>query len=61
MSTAEKEVADIIDKGYEHGFVTDIETESAVPGLDESTIRFISSKKNEPSWMLDLRLQALAH
>ena len=61
MSTAEKEVADIIEKRYEHGFVTDIETESAAPGLDENTVRFISAKKNEPAWMLDLRLQALAH
>ncbi len=61
MSTAEKEVADIIEKRYQHGFVTDIETESAAPGLDENTVRFISAKKNEPAWMLDLRLQALAH
>ena len=61
MSTAEKEVADIIEKRYEHGFVTDIETESAPPGLDESTVRFISARKNEPTWMLDLRLQALAY
>ena len=61
MSVAEKEVADIIEKRYEHGFVTDIETESAAPGLDESTVRFISARKNEPTWMLDLRLQALAH
>jgi len=61
MSAAEKEVADIIEKRYEHGFITDIETESAPPGLDESTVRFISARKNEPAWMLDLRLQALAH
>ncbi|MEN8761774.1 MAG: Fe-S cluster assembly protein SufB [Thiogranum sp.] len=61
MSTAEKEVADFIEKRYEHGFVTDIETESAAPGLDEGAVRFISARKNEPTWMLDLRLQALAH
>ena len=61
MSAAEKEVADIIEKRYEHGFITDIETESAPPGLDESTVRFISARKNEPTWMLDLRLQALAY
>jgi Fe-S cluster assembly protein SufB len=61
VNVAEKEVADIIEKRYEHGFVTDIETESAAPGLDESTVRFISTRKNEPTWMLDLRLQALAH
>jgi len=61
MIAAEKEVADIIEKRYEHGFITDIETESAPPGLDESTVRFISARKNEPTWMLDLRLQALAY
>mgnify|MGYP003574309922 FL=1 len=61
MSATEKEVAELIEKSYEHGFVTDIETECAAPGLDESTVRFISARKKEPTWMLELRLQALAH
>jgi Fe-S cluster assembly protein SufB len=43
---------------YEAGFVTDIESEKAPKGLDESTIRFISAKKNEPEWMLEWRLKA---
>jgi Fe-S cluster assembly protein SufB len=43
---------------YKYGFITDIEAEEAPKGLDESTIRFISAKKNEPEWMLDWRLKA---
>jgi Fe-S cluster assembly protein SufB len=43
---------------YKYGFVTDIESEKAPKGLDESTIRFISAKKNEPEWMLAWRLDA---
>jgi len=47
-----------LNEGYKYGFVTDIETESAPPGLDEDTVRFISAKKGEPQWLLDWRLQA---
>src|SRR5262245_28954165 len=43
---------------YEHGWSADIEQEFAPKGLDESTVRFISAKKNEPEWMLDWRLKA---
>jgi Fe-S cluster assembly protein SufB len=43
---------------YKFGFETIIETEKAPKGLDESTIRFISAKKNEPEWMLEWRLEA---
>jgi len=43
---------------YKHGFVTDIDTEYAPVGLDESTIAFISAKKGEPEWMLEWRLAA---
>ena len=43
---------------YEHGWSADIETDFAPKGLDESTVRFISAKKNEPEWMLDWRLAA---
>jgi Fe-S cluster assembly protein SufB len=44
---------------YEYGFVTDIETDSLPPGLDENTVRVISAKKNEPAWLLDWRLKGL--
>ena len=43
---------------YKYGFVTDIESEKAPKGLDESTIRFISAKKGEPEWLLEWRLDA---
>jgi Fe-S cluster assembly protein SufB len=43
---------------YKHGFVTDIEQDFAPKGLDESTVRFISGKKDEPEWMLQWRLEA---
>ncbi|HWW49458.1 MAG TPA: Fe-S cluster assembly protein SufB [Xanthobacteraceae bacterium] len=43
---------------YRYGFETIIESEKAPKGLDESTIRFISEKKNEPAWMLEWRLEA---
>jgi len=43
---------------YKYGFVTDIETDSAPPGLDEDTVRFISAKKGEPEWLLEWRLRA---
>ena len=43
---------------YEWGFVTDIEADSAPPGLNEEIIRFISAKKEEPEFMLEWRLKA---
>ncbi|MFC0269810.1 Fe-S cluster assembly protein SufB [Kushneria aurantia] len=43
---------------YKQGFVTDIESDTVPPGLDESVIAFISHKKGEPQWMLDWRLEA---
>src|SRR5204863_6437038 len=46
------------DEGYKYGFVTDIESDSAPPGLDEDTVRFISAKKGEPEWLLEWRLAA---
>ena len=43
---------------YKYGFYTDVEADSAPPGLDEDTIKFISHKKNEPDWMLEYRLRS---
>ncbi len=43
---------------YALGFEIDIEQDTVPPGLDENTIKFISAKKNEPEWMLELRLKA---
>jgi Fe-S cluster assembly protein SufB len=52
------EIQDITEREYEYGWVTDIESDTVPPGLDESVIRLISSKKNEPDWLLDWRLRA---
>ena len=46
---------------YEWGFITDIEADSAPPGLNEEIIRFISAKKEEPEFMLEWRLKAYRH
>ncbi len=46
---------------YKYGFVSDIEAETAPKGLNEETVRFISRKKNEPSWLLEWRLKAYRH
>jgi Fe-S cluster assembly protein SufB len=43
---------------YKYGFVSDIESDKSQKGLSEDTVRFISEKKNEPSWLLDWRLKA---
>jgi Fe-S cluster assembly protein SufB len=51
-------VRSVTGEGYKYGFVTDIESESAPPGLNEDTVRFISAKKREPQWLLDWRLEA---
>ena len=49
------------DDGYKYGFVTDIESETLPPGLDENVIRTISAKKSEPEWLLEWRLKAYRH
>ena len=51
----------LADKAYEFGFVTKIKTDIIERGLNEDTIRLISSKKNEPEWLLELRLTAYRH
>jgi len=51
----------LIDKPYEHGFVTDIDSDTAPKGLSEDVIRLISRKKNEPEWLLEFRLKAYRH
>ncbi len=50
----------LVGRGYQHGFVTEIESDTVAPGLDEDVIRLISHKKREPQFLLDWRLKALA-
>ncbi|WP_179958511.1 Fe-S cluster assembly protein SufB [Coxiella endosymbiont of Amblyomma sculptum] len=58
---SENYLQEIVDKTYEYGFVTDIETDVIAPGLDENIIRIISEKKKEPNFMLEWRLRAYRH
>jgi Fe-S cluster assembly protein SufB len=53
-----EQINDLIKSHYAAGFVTDIESDTLPPGLNEDVIRFISAKKNEPEWMLEWRLKA---
>ena len=52
---------DLVSQPYKYGFVTDIETEKIAKGLSEEVVRLISSKKNEPEFLLDFRLKAYRH
>ena len=54
-------VAAAINRRYDAGFVTQIETETLPPGLGEDVVRAISLRKNEPEWMTDWRLKAYRH
>ncbi|MFG6667577.1 Fe-S cluster assembly protein SufB [Halomonas sp. HNIBRBA4712] len=55
---ASEEMEQLVRREYKDGFVTDIESDTLPPGLDENTIAFISNKKGEPEWMLEWRLDA---
>ena len=57
MTTASR-VSDLVSQPYRYGFVTDIETEKIAKGLSEEVVRLISSKKNEPPFLLEFRLRA---
>ncbi len=52
---------ELTQREYQHGFVTDVETESIPAGLSEDVVRIISKKKNEPEWLLEWRLKAYRH
>ncbi|MCB0760158.1 MAG: Fe-S cluster assembly protein SufB [Flavobacteriales bacterium] len=58
MSEEDKILEEVTRKEYEFGFTTNIESDKAPPGINEDTIRLISSKKNEPEWLLEWRLNA---
>ena len=60
MATTEQAapLAQALQQPYRHGFVTDIESDSLPPGLDEDTVRAISLRKREPEFLLQWRLKA---
>jgi Fe-S cluster assembly protein SufB len=59
--TETTELEQLVGRQYQHGFVTDIESETVPPGLDEDVVRLISRKKGEPDFLLQWRLKALRH
>jgi Fe-S cluster assembly protein SufB len=61
MSTSQQDLDALVAQKYRHGFVTDIESDTVPPGLDEDVIRLISRKKGEPQFMLEWRLAAYRH
>ena len=61
MSTTPQDLEQLVGQKYRHGFVTDIESDTLPPGLDENVIRHISRIKNEPEFLLQWRLKAYRH
>ncbi|MHB8837662.1 MAG: Fe-S cluster assembly protein SufB [Gemmatimonadaceae bacterium] len=51
-------IESLVNKEYQYGFVTDVESDAIPKGLTEETVRQISARKNEPQWLLDWRLKA---
>src|SRR5579862_78878 len=61
MSTATTEIQELANREYKYGFVTDVEADTVPRGLSEDTVRAISAKKHEPTFMLEWRLKAYRH
>jgi Fe-S cluster assembly protein SufB len=61
MTTATSTIQELANREYQHGFVTDIESETVPRGLNEDVIRLISAKKGEPDWLLQWRLKSYRH
>lgn len=61
MAIERTEIERQLERRYDAGFVTDIESDTLPPGLDEDVVRFISKKKNEPEWLTQWRLKAYRH
>jgi Fe-S cluster assembly protein SufB len=57
----ETDIDALLAKTYRHGFVTDIDSDTLPPGLDEDVVRFISRKKKEPEFLTNWRLKAFRH
>ena len=61
MATSNAEIDALVRREYQHGFVTDLESDTVPPGLDEDVIRLISRKKHEPGFLVEWRLKAYRH
>ncbi|WP_185850987.1 Fe-S cluster assembly protein SufB [Blattabacterium cuenoti] len=53
-----KILEDFVRSEYKYGFYTKIDSDKIPEGLNESVIRNISEKKEEPKWMLNWRLES---
>ncbi len=59
MTDTKKEVEQIVDQDYKYGFHTEVENiYDTGKGISEEVVRKISKMKNEPEWMLNIRLAA---
>jgi len=58
MSTSTETIEQFVNREYQYGFVTDVESDEAPRGLSEDTVRLISHKKGEPKFLLEWRLKA---
>jgi Fe-S cluster assembly protein SufB len=58
MSTSTEVIEQLANTEYKYGFITDVEQDIAPKGLNEDTVRLISTKKEEPEWLLEWRLKA---
>lgn len=58
---ANEELIKKLNQSYSLGFQEDIDSHTIPKGLNEEVIKFISSHKNEPEWLLEFRLKAFAH
>jgi Fe-S cluster assembly protein SufB len=61
VSAGNERIVEAMNRRYDAGFVTDIETDSLPPGLNEDVVRWISARKGEPGWMTEWRLKAYRH
>ncbi|CAN7303014.1 Fe-S cluster assembly protein SufB [Trinickia sp. LjRoot230] len=61
MSTTASRIDQLMNREYQHGFVSDVRSETLPRGLSEEIIRQISAKKDEPPFMLEWRLAAYRH
>ena len=61
MENPNAEVDALVRREYQHGFVTDLESDTVPPGLDEDVVRLISRKKGEPEFLVEWRLKAYRH
>lgn len=61
MTKSTEQINTLLERDYQHGFVTEIEVDTFAPGLDEDVIRRLSAIKGEPEFLLQWRLKAFAH